>query len=473
MGGFLAALLLYTFLFWVPDSCAQDSPLVRLNEVLAYPLEGSEWVELYNESNQDLDLSGWQLDDQEGGSKPIVLGERIKAKDYLVVELGIRLNNNGDDVRLIDPQGQIRDSFSYLSASKGKSFSFFPDQGWEETDQTTPGEPNWQPPSPSPSLSPAPPTTSPTPLPSATPTLPSPSLLPTSWPSPSVTPEPTSTFSPMPSPSPSPIPDKVILNEFLPYPLEGEEWVELYNQEAKTVVLDGWQIDDQENAGSSPLGLMGKFDSHSYLLFSLGKRLNNSGDQIRLIRSDGSLADQFEFGRPDPGVAWARDSEGQWRLTAVLTPGRKNLFDLLSSSPQPTSEPSSSPLPLSTPEFSLSLVSPSPAVMDSGSSANFISQLSMRTPKLTFLKRTDPQILGTAHSEILGIEGEKDEDVQKFWFGGGTLVILSSLSLIDRRDVIRFCHALFTSLADRFGLVFVDLPPFEHPEDLSRRQSNG
>jgi hypothetical protein len=256
--------------------------------------------------------------------------------------------------------------------------------------------------------------------------------------------------------------------------LGGEEWVELYNQESEVVELDGWQVDDLAEGGSSPLELSGTINPGDYLVFSLGTRLNNLGDQVRLIRPDGSLADQFEFSQPDPGVAWARDNGDQWRPTAVLTPGRKNVFGLPSPSFYPISGHSflPSPSPSSAPGLGLSSVSPSPVVRDSGSS-NFISQLPIKTPRLTFLKRTEPQILGTTCSGILGGEEKTDRDVQRFWFIGGGLIVLSSLLLVERSDVVRFFHALFSSLANCFGLVFVDLSPFEHPEDLSRRQSSG
>ena len=34
---------------------------VRINEVEMNPSEGNEWVELYNDDENDLDISGWEI----------------------------------------------------------------------------------------------------------------------------------------------------------------------------------------------------------------------------------------------------------------------------------------------------------------------------------------------------------------------------------------------------------------------------
>lgn len=90
--------------------------------------DDAEWVELYNPATVALQLSGWKLDDIEGGSSPHVFGSDaiIPAGGYLVVlrsESGLSLNNDGDSVRIIDPLGVIRDTVSYSKAVTGKSYT--------------------------------------------------------------------------------------------------------------------------------------------------------------------------------------------------------------------------------------------------------------------------------------------------------------------------------------------------------------
>ena len=87
-----------------------------------------EWIELYNDSNQIIDISGWQLDDEEGGSRPFVFPEKtvIAPRSYLVFSCqitGIALNNDGDKVRLLLPQGTLFQEITYTKAPEGRSSS--------------------------------------------------------------------------------------------------------------------------------------------------------------------------------------------------------------------------------------------------------------------------------------------------------------------------------------------------------------
>ncbi|MFN8569555.1 MAG: lamin tail domain-containing protein [Kouleothrix sp.] len=74
-------------------------PGILLNEFVAYPktLYTNEWVELYNSGDILVDLSGWKIDDSEGGQSPYALppGSLLAAGGYLVVELPSAILNNG------------------------------------------------------------------------------------------------------------------------------------------------------------------------------------------------------------------------------------------------------------------------------------------------------------------------------------------------------------------------------------------
>ena len=106
---------------WIPGR-------VVINEVLIRPrydwegtggvTTGDEFIELYNKGPRDVYLRGWWLDDGENeGSKPYDLpGVTIQAGGYAVffrTKSRIALNDSGDVVRLMDPDGRLIDQISY------------------------------------------------------------------------------------------------------------------------------------------------------------------------------------------------------------------------------------------------------------------------------------------------------------------------------------------------------------------------
>lgn len=121
---------------------------ITINEFLPSPVgkdAKKEWIELYNDSDQIVDISGWQLDDEDGGSKPFVFPENtlITRKGYLVLSrqtTGIALNNDGDKVRLLLSTGAVFQEISYEKAPEGQSSSRTPEGFVWNT--PTPGLPN-------------------------------------------------------------------------------------------------------------------------------------------------------------------------------------------------------------------------------------------------------------------------------------------------------------------------------------------
>lgn len=116
---------------------------VVINEVLIRPRhdwEGiggvttaDEFIELYNPGYLDVYLKGWWLDDGSGGgSSPFDLpGVTIPSKGYAVffrTQTKIALNDTGDTVRLLAPDGQPIDEISYLPIRAANlSFGRLPD----------------------------------------------------------------------------------------------------------------------------------------------------------------------------------------------------------------------------------------------------------------------------------------------------------------------------------------------------------
>ncbi len=112
---------------------------VVINEILPNP-EGSdtegEFIELKNTGSEAADLSGWQLDDQEGGSKSYTIEENteIGAGEVMAFRrkvTKIALNNGGDAVRLLDPAGEIKSEYVYEdTVEEGVSISRGDDGGY-------------------------------------------------------------------------------------------------------------------------------------------------------------------------------------------------------------------------------------------------------------------------------------------------------------------------------------------------------
>ncbi len=118
---------------------------VRINEFLPDP-EGrddeGEWIEVFNNSGQAVNLNGWQLDDETGkGSNSYKIPETvIKPLGYVVFpykQTKITLNNDMGEINLIVPNGQLRQKVAYVKAPTGESYNYFND-GWRWCKITTP-----------------------------------------------------------------------------------------------------------------------------------------------------------------------------------------------------------------------------------------------------------------------------------------------------------------------------------------------
>jgi hypothetical protein len=142
---------------------------VVLNEILADPNisasapSNKEFIELYNNSNNSIDVAGWNVSEISGSTEqkytitteigvsksavPYGGSTIISAKSWIVLLLsdGTALNNGADTVRLYGPGGIVEiDTFEYTSPKpKGYSFARMPDGVGAWVDPIpTPGEPN-------------------------------------------------------------------------------------------------------------------------------------------------------------------------------------------------------------------------------------------------------------------------------------------------------------------------------------------
>ncbi len=123
------------FLYKV-DNAPHFPGSVLINEFqIGYPYDDSvnydEWIELFNPTNQSIDLSDWLIkDSNDSNFFRILQGTVIPAKGYLVFsqktdgglntfgDLPFSLNDQGDQIRLFDPNGHLITQVEYSDNSE-------------------------------------------------------------------------------------------------------------------------------------------------------------------------------------------------------------------------------------------------------------------------------------------------------------------------------------------------------------------
>lgn len=240
---------------------------LEIQSIYPNPLQGeTEWIELYNNGTETLDLAHYTLADNTekpwGMSGSLAQGESLQISGF-----PFQLNNGGDTVFLSDINGTLLGQLEYSSSTAGQSIS--PGNLEEEVALAEEESP-----------------------------LTTPSL----WPE---------------------------FSEALPNP-EGsdttEEWIELYNPHAETLNLKGLYLDDQEG-GSSPHALEGEMAPESFLFVSIedsGITLNNSTDHIRLLGENDEVLWDIVYDASKEGEAYAFLGD-HYDWTNQVTPNAPNL----------------------------------------------------------------------------------------------------------------------------------------------------
>ncbi len=122
---------------------------IKISEILPNP-EGSdttEFLELFNPTTEDIDLSQIKVDDEEGGSRAYTIpdGTIIEAGDFLLLPrqyTKLAFNNTSDSARLLFPDGTIIHEVRYDDVLEGSSYIENEDEVWTWTGTLTPGEEN-------------------------------------------------------------------------------------------------------------------------------------------------------------------------------------------------------------------------------------------------------------------------------------------------------------------------------------------
>ena len=105
-------------------STPQSYDNIFISEAMVNPATGEkEWVEIYNDNDFPVSLKNWFIDDLENaGSSPKIFSLEIDKKNFAVFNLTSSMfNNDGDNVRLLDFNKNLKDDFEYLKAEQGKT----------------------------------------------------------------------------------------------------------------------------------------------------------------------------------------------------------------------------------------------------------------------------------------------------------------------------------------------------------------
>ena len=269
---FLSFIWLITKPVW-----ANNCPQLQIKWLVANPLSGQkERVKIYNPNLNPVNLSGWQLDDIAGGSKPIDLSGQLASSSSQIIEISSAMfNNSGDSCRLIC-QDKIIDQTSYHQTEKGQFWSRDINNQWCFT-----------------SSQPADSFTCP--------------LAP-----------PTPTLEPSPSPTAFLYPPAgcipLTITKIDPAPLAGQkEKIKIYNPHNFKVDLKNYQIDDQEN-GAKAIDLTGQINSLAEKEIQLTTSIwNNSGDSIRLL-CQLKVIDGLSYDSVKKGQIIVKDKNNQFCL---------------------------------------------------------------------------------------------------------------------------------------------------------------
>ncbi len=113
-----------------PVTSASPGPEPRVSIVAFLPDpvgdDNAEWITLANDGPSEALLSGWSIDDKEGGSKPYPLASlTVPAKGRVVIprsDSKIILNNDSDEVRLLGPDGLARLTVPYTDPPEGRTY---------------------------------------------------------------------------------------------------------------------------------------------------------------------------------------------------------------------------------------------------------------------------------------------------------------------------------------------------------------
>jgi hypothetical protein len=136
------------------------------------------------------------------------------------------------------------------------------------------------------------------------------------------------------------IPLDVVINEILPAPVGSdieEEWIEIFNPNNFEFNLSGWKIQDTIGKIKTYIFPKGtKILAKGFLVLKRSQSkitLNNDGDGLKLIDSEGKTIDEISYQKAQKGKSFNRGENG-WFWSENLTPGAENVKPIVKEKTQ-------------------------------------------------------------------------------------------------------------------------------------------
>ncbi|MFA6198305.1 MAG: lamin tail domain-containing protein [Patescibacteria group bacterium] len=290
---------------------------IIINEVLPNPTGddlAEEFIELYNNAADRVDLAGWKLSDT---GKSYTIGNGldstvVEPNGYFVVPRrvsGIALNNTTTEtVRLFTPDDTLINEITYpVPAPEGQSYGRI-NTDWQWCPTPTPGLANTTAGSDELDATDLTPST-----PSKSDTVPITTKKEAST---------TKTAS-------GDVSNRVWLTELLPNPSGSDtenEYIEITNFDTRPINLLGWKLTDQTTTFVwkkavviAPLDSLAIYRPESKI------SLNNSTEQIFLVAPNGKIVNGVTYSKAPEDLSWSRVGPTvRWAWSAESTPGDTN-----------------------------------------------------------------------------------------------------------------------------------------------------
>jgi len=112
----------------------------------------------------------------------------------------------------------------------------------------------------------------------------------------------------------------IIFNEVMPNPIgtdAGAEWIELYSDEG-FINLDNWLLKDKNSSASFTIS------GDNYYILYPKLTLNNSDEELYLYTPTGLLSDSYSYKITLEGQSFSRNELNEWVDDYDITPGNKN-----------------------------------------------------------------------------------------------------------------------------------------------------
>jgi len=106
---------------------------------------------------------------------------------------------------------------------------------------------------------------------------------------------------------------EVLINEILPAPSSGAEWVELYNTTSSAVDISFCYLDDLADAGGAPVQIPSGtvIPAAGFWTMDFSSYYNNTGDDVRFLLEDAStVLDTYSYGATGYDESWYRLPDG-------------------------------------------------------------------------------------------------------------------------------------------------------------------